>query len=157
MQQTPEHKKPTRAGDNPSELGTKHHGTQLPHTIQNNNHYRSLTATSRTLHHTRIPPGKGEPDREEEDTVAMAACAPTRPGIEPIPPGRRTLHQNHPQGRSRGRAIRSLWPAPPSGVAKGSGGVVVDLAGTRLQTGSTIRILFASDKLGSSEQNPQGR
>ena len=131
IQQTLEHKKHTRAGDNPSELGAKHHGTQLPHTIQNNNHYRNLKATSCTIHDTRIPPGKGEPDREDKDTIAMAACAPTTPGIKPIPPCRRTPHQNQPQGRTRGRAIRSLWHAPPSGVAKGSGGVVVDFAGTR--------------------------
>jgi len=132
MQQMQEHKKPTRAGDNHSVLGAKHHGTQLPHTIQKNNHYRSLKATSLTLHHMRIPPGKGEPDWEEEDTVAMAACAPTGPEIEPIPPCRLTPYQQQLKGQGGGRKIQSLWHAQPSGVAKGPEEIVVHFAATRL-------------------------
>ena len=70
---------------------------------QGNNHYRSPKATSRALHHTRNPPGKGEPDREGGRHSCNGCMCPHQTGDRTnptVPP--HTTPKTSPKARVEG-------------------------------------------------------
>jgi len=107
-----EAKRPTGAGHNHSKQGAKHVETQPKPTT------RKQSLPQPKSHPAHPPPHK-KPTQERrtrsgrrKTQLQWLHAPPAGPGIEPIPPFRRTPHQNQPKGQSERREIQGLWHAP---------------------------------------------